>query len=300
MTPRQVRSVLKVIETGSVNRAAEELHLAPSSVSAQIRELSAELGVTLFEQAGRGIIPSAATRQLQASLQAFQTLATEISQLAHSISHEPSGVLKLFAPSSMCIYRLPPLIEALQITAPQVEIMLTHEPFDHRQALHNGEIDAAILVSQTQQEGWVYHPLHDEDVIYVCHPERYQPQALSLTELNQQPIITTEPGCTYRVRAEEHFRTQGLLLKPRQSFANVEVIKRCLLANMGIGLLPKCVVAEELAQGTLRQQSVQQTPYHFYSALTYPAGRTCLPKLSALIQLIGQMRINIRPTPITG
>jgi DNA-binding transcriptional LysR family regulator len=63
MTPRQVRSVLTVLELGSVNRAAEALYLAPSSVSAQIRELSTELGVNLFEPAGRGIVASSALRQ---------------------------------------------------------------------------------------------------------------------------------------------------------------------------------------------------------------------------------------------
>ena len=49
MTPKQIRSVITVVETGSVNRAAETLHLAPSSVSAQIKELGLELGVELFE-----------------------------------------------------------------------------------------------------------------------------------------------------------------------------------------------------------------------------------------------------------
>ncbi len=288
MTPRQVRSVLKVIETGSINRAALELHLAPSSVSAQIRELANELGVPLFEQAGRGIIPSAATRQLLSSFQAFQALAEEITQLAHSAAHEPTGVLKLFAPSSMCIYRLPPLIEALQTHAPQVEVMLTHEPFDYRQALNSGEIDAAIIVSQVPSEEWAQQALHAEDVIYVCHPDRLQTRALTLEQLQQHPLITTEPDCTYRVGAEDHFKAQGLHLKPRQAFANVEVIRRCLLANMGVGLLPLCVVEDDLIAGRLCQQSVTGTPYPFHSSLIYPHGRTLTPKLSALLAVIHQ------------
>ncbi|MEZ5450663.1 MAG: LysR family transcriptional regulator [Thiolinea sp.] len=288
MTPRQIRSVLKVMEVGSINRAAEELHLAPSSVSAQIRELSSELGVTLFEPVGRGVAPSAAARQLQDSFHAFQTLAEDITQLAQSIAHEPTGILKLFAPSSMCIYRLPPLIEALQQHAPLVEVQLTHEPFDYRHAPLTGTIDAAILVSQHPSEEWEKQPLYAEDVIYVCHPDLYQADVLPLEALQQQAIITTEPGCSYRVCAEEHFRSHGLHLKPRQSFTNVEVIKRCLLANMGIGLLPYCVVADDLAQGTLKQQAVAGAPYHFHSMLAYPPGRTRLPRLEAFIQVIEQ------------
>ena len=64
MTPKQIRSVITVVETGSVNRAAETLHLAPSSVSAQIKELSSELGVELFEPVGRRIVLSAGGQDL--------------------------------------------------------------------------------------------------------------------------------------------------------------------------------------------------------------------------------------------
>ncbi|WP_409525460.1 LysR family transcriptional regulator [Nitrincola sp. MINF-07-Sa-05] len=285
MTPRQIRSLLKVMEVGSVQRAARELYLAPSSISAQIRELSAELGVTLLEPAGRGIIPSAAAQQLQPSFRSFLALSEEISQQASSIAHEPGGTLKLFAPSSMCIYRLPALINALQASAPQVEVMLEHEPFDHLEAFRCGELDAAILVSQVESDEWINNRLHAEDVIFVCHPSRYQADAITLEQLNQQPLITTEAGCSYRVAAEVHFRSQGLTLKPRQSFSNVEVIRRCLLANMGIGLLPRCAVEDDLAKGTLKHQAVAGTPYPFFSTLVYPRGRSCPPKLQALIEV---------------
>nr|CAA6829864.1 MAG: DNA-binding transcriptional regulator, LysR family [uncultured Thiotrichaceae bacterium] len=286
MTPKQIRSVLKVVEVGSVNRAAEVLHLAPSSISAQIRELSQELGVALFDQVGRRIVLSRAGQGLLPDFKRFHALTQDIEQQARSVSHEAVGELKLFAPSSMCIYRLPPLIEALQKTAPQLEVTLTHEPFDYQAALHNREIDAAILVSQYEDEQWENHPLMDESVIYVCHPDRHQNKKLSLEELQREPLITTEPGCSYRVVAEGHFKTQGLTLKPRQSFSNVEVIRRCLLANMGVALLPRCVVAEDLQRGDLVGQAVEGAPYGFRSMLVYPKGMKVLPKLGALIECI--------------
>ena len=286
MTPRQIRSLLTVVEIGSVNRAAEALHLAPSSVSAQLRELSAELGVSLFEQTGRRIVLSAAGQALLPGFRAFHTLVKDIEQQAKRIVDEPVGELKLFAPSSMCIYRLPPLIEALQASAPQLEITLTHEPFDYQTALHNREIDAAILVSEQNDAQWQSHPLLAEKVIYICHPSRHQQKVLSVHELYKQSLITTEPGCSYRIAAENHFNATGIKLKPRQSFSNVEVVRRCLLANMGIGLLPECVVEEDLRQGTLVEQSVAGAPYRFQSMLVYPKGAVPGPKLQALIDVV--------------
>lgn len=286
MTPKQIRSVITVVETGSVNRAAEALHLAPSSVSSQIKELGAELGVELFEPVGRRIILSAAGKELLPSFQTFQNMVNDIVQQAHSIANEPTGVLRLFAPSSMCIYRLPPIIEALQESAPQIEVMLTHEPFDFQHGMNHGEIDAAILVTETAPADWQFQVLSDEKVIYVCSPQRYQSGTLPLAFLNDQAVITTEPNCTYRTTAEAHFKSKGLLLKPRQSFANVEVVRRCLLANMGIGLLPECVVEDDLKAGRLQQLDIEGTPYAFSSLVAYPSGRRGSLKLDALLEVV--------------
>ena len=288
MTPKQIRSVITVVETGSVNRAAETLHLAPSSVSAQIKELSAELGVELFEPLGRRIILSAAGQELLPSFHRYQNLVSDIAQQAQSIANEPTGVLKLFAPSSMCIYRLPSLIEALQEAAPQIEVMLTHEPYNIQHGLNHGEIDAAILVTETAPAEWQYQKLFDEKVIYVCSQQRFKAGTQSLAFLMEQAVISTEPGCTYRTKAETHFKTKGLQFMPRQSFANVEVVRRCLLANMGIGLLPECVVSDDLKAGRLLQLKIEDAPYEFSSALVYPKGRRCSPKLNALLEVIRQ------------
>jgi DNA-binding transcriptional LysR family regulator len=181
---------------------------------------------------------------------------------------------------------LPPLIKALQHSSPDVELILTHEPFDYCNAFKLGELDAAIIVVQQCAEEWQNHSLYEEDVVYVCHPKRHVNHSLTLKELNTQAIITTEPGCTYRLRVEEHFKAHGLLFKPRQSFANVEVIRRCLLSNMGLGLLPRCVVEDDLANQRLKIQAVQGAPYRFYSTLVYPKGRSVAPKLKALIDVV--------------
>ncbi|RVU84294.1 LysR family transcriptional regulator [Leucothrix sargassi] len=286
MTPKQVRSLLAVVDLGSVNQAAERLHRAPSSISAQIKELSLALGVELFEPVGRRIVLSAAGKQLLPSFRQFNLLVNEITQEAQSIAHEAKGELKLFAPSSMCIYRLPVLIEALQKHAPQVEVLLTHEPFDYRKALQQGDIDAAIVVSLSESEQWKYHHLYEEDVIYVCHPKRYQETELPLSELSQLPLITTELGCSYRSCAEANFKSQGLVFQPRQSFANVEVVRRCLLANLGIGLLPRCVVEEDLKNGQLVQLPVESAPYQFRSSVIYPVNRKPSPRLAALLDIV--------------
>ncbi len=284
MNQKQIRSLLSIVELGSIAKTAEKLFLAPSTISQQIKELSSELGIELFQAKGRGITLTDAGEKLLPSFYAFYQLAEDIKLQAQSSHEEAYGTLKIFAPSSMCIYRLPSIIDTMQTTAPNVEVLLIHEPYDYQAALKNREIDAAITVSEIIDDEWENVALHDEPVLYVTHPNRHSNTLLSLTELQQHPLITTEEACSYRIAADRHFSQAKASLRPRQTFSNVEVIKRCLLTNMGIGLLPQCVIQEELNLGLLRYQEVENTPYNFTSYITYPKNNALSQKLMAFIQ----------------
>ena len=286
MTPRQVSSLLTVVELGSVHAAARHLHLAPSSVSAQLRELSAELGVTLFEPVGRGVLPSAATRALVEPLRQWLQLNDDIQHQAQHLAQRTGGPLRIFAPSSMCIYRLPTYIQALQVSHPSIEVLLTHEPFDYDTAFQRGELDAAVLVAQQERADLHYQPIAREEVIFFCHPKRFRAGSWRLADVLAEPVISTEPGCTYRVTVEAHCKKEGVAFMPRQSFSNVEVVRRCVLADLGVGLLPRCVIEEDLASQRLCELDVADTPFHFFSALAYPKARTPSPNLLALWEVI--------------
>lgn len=283
---RQVKSLLAVVDAGSVNQASEVLCLAPSSVSAQLRELSGGLGVPLFEPAGRGLVLSSAGRQLLPKFQHLVSLNDEIAAQAQALVNEPTGLLRLYAPSSMCIYRLPSYIESLQAVAPGVELHLQHDPFDYRQALSERAIDAAIVVTNQSEPDYDQQHIASEDVIYVTHPELVVKRPLATEQLMERALITTEPGCSYRVAAELHFRDCGLRLTPRQSFSNVEVVRRCLLAKMGVGLLPRCVVSEDITEGRLKEQKVKGAPYKFKSTVIWPKEASVSARLDAFLTVI--------------
>ncbi|EAQ65151.1 Transcriptional regulator, LysR family protein [Marinomonas sp. MED121] len=291
MTPKQVRSLLAVHQDGSINKAAQRLHLAPSSISAQLKELAAELEVPLFESKGRNIQLSDIGLSLLPKFQAFCSQEIQIKQIAQNFKGSLKGNITLFAPSSLCIYRLPKLIEKLQESEPELEITLIHEPYDYETALKQNDINAAIIMSKTselaiEEKKWGSKHLKLEPIIYVASPDFCRASTpLTVAELNQYPLITTEAECNYRRAADLHFVESGFILTPKQSFSNVEVIKRCLLAKMGIGLLPLCVVEEEIKRGSLVQIQVTGTPYLFQSHLIYPKQHTDNKKLSALLAL---------------
>ncbi len=55
MTIQQLRYVITISETGSLNKAAEVLYLAQPSLTSSLQELEKELGITIFNRGGKGV-----------------------------------------------------------------------------------------------------------------------------------------------------------------------------------------------------------------------------------------------------
>ena len=58
MTLQQIHYVLAIAETGSMNRAAESLFISQPALTKALRELEAEIGITVFRRSSRGVIPT--------------------------------------------------------------------------------------------------------------------------------------------------------------------------------------------------------------------------------------------------
>ncbi|MCV7191742.1 LysR family transcriptional regulator [Mycolicibacterium brumae] len=81
---RRLRQFTAVAETGSFTAAAAGLHLSQQALSASVRQLEAELGVTLFSRAGRRIALTAAGRALLAESRPLLAAAETVGQRVRS------------------------------------------------------------------------------------------------------------------------------------------------------------------------------------------------------------------------
>ena len=89
---RQLRVFTEVAQHGSMARAAEALHLTPPAVSMQIKELEAQVGLPLFDRAGRKVSLSTAgeyflvhTRRMLAALKDADDAMARLKRLEHGL-----------------------------------------------------------------------------------------------------------------------------------------------------------------------------------------------------------------------
>ncbi len=138
----QVRAFLATLEEGSLSAAARVLALTQPTVGRQVAALEAQLDVTLFERAGRQLIPTPAAMELAEHVHAMGEAAERLSLAATGQVQSIEGVVKITATEMYSAYVLPVFIEALRLKHPGIviDIVATNSLSD----LRRREADIAI------------------------------------------------------------------------------------------------------------------------------------------------------------
>ncbi|HEX6820389.1 MAG TPA: LysR family transcriptional regulator [Ktedonobacterales bacterium] len=254
MDLRQLTTFTAVANERSFTRAALSLNYAQSSVTAQIQALEDELGVPLFDRLGRRVALTEAGRRLQDYAARMLALADE-TRAAVTESAEPTGTIVIGVVESLCTYRLPTLLRAYRQRYPQVRLLLHTLPLtDPWRGLLDGTMDAGLSLGETQSvPGVIEESLPNEPLVVIAAPEHRLVGAKRVDplDLENEPVLLTEGACGYRGLFESALSRAGVHPTATLEFGSVEAIKQCVMAGLGIAVLPEMAVHEEIAQGRL-------------------------------------------------
>lgn len=266
----------KVAVVGSFTRAATELAYAQSSVTGQIRALETSLGVELFERLGSRIRLTEAGERLLPYARQIIALADE-ARAAVTGDGEPAGTIAVGTMESLTSYRLPPLLELFHHRYPGVRLALRPTLGDAtRQALREGTYDLGLLMErETEHEGLESEVLTEEPLALVASPRH--PLAartghtgrLTAAELAGAALVGTEPGCAYRDLFEAELKPYGPVFT---EYGTIEASKRGVAAGLGIALLPRIAVREELASGALVALG-WEPPFTLFTQIAWRRGK---------------------------
>ncbi|MFC9703432.1 LysR family transcriptional regulator [Streptomyces sp. NPDC056943] len=270
----------KVADVLSFTRAAADLGYAQSSVTGQIRSLETSLGVELFERLGSRIRLTEAGERLLPYARRMTELAEE-ARTAVASAGDPSGTIAVGTMESLTSYRLPPLLEYFHHRYPKVRLTLRPTLGDAtRQALRQGTYDVGFLMEPgTEHEGLESEVLAPEPLVLVAGPGHPLAGRTGLTsaDLAAAHLVGTEPGCPYRDLFEEELREWA---PPFMEFGTIEATKRGVTSGLGVALLPRVTVAEELASGTLVALD-WEAPFTLFTQVAWRRGK----KLPAHVRL---------------
>jgi len=248
---RQLRSFQTVANLMSFNKAAGRLHYAQSSISAQIHGLEEELGVQLFDRLGKKVqLTETGARLLKYADKILDLVDETHSQMTTDM--EPAGSLTVRVPESFAVHRLPQVIGEFHSRFPGVQlnfITCAHEGLE--KDLRKGITDLAFLLAESvSASDLMVETLGFETIVLVAAPHHPlgAKRTLHTSDLAGQTILLSRVDCSYRKVFEQILDQEGVRGVKKLEFYSVEVIKRCVMAAVGIAVLPEIAVAAEAAR----------------------------------------------------
>jgi len=229
-----------VARRGGVTRAAEELHLAQSTVSTQLAKLSEALGAKLHELDGRGLRLTAAGRELQDACGELLALLERVESRLDALRTPREEVLRLAAaPSARRLAAR--LLAAFCSRHPGTRVSLHVATQDELiESVLSGRHDLSLLSAFREHRGLASRPVARERLrLYTAAQSRLvRTSPLTLGALGAEPLVLREPGSRSRGALLDAYAACGVRPHVQAELASDEAIAHALAAGVGIGLLP--------------------------------------------------------------
>jgi len=253
MELRQLRAFVKVVEVGSISRAALDLNVVQSALSQQITKLESELSTRLLQRSPQGVTPTEAGvaffREAQLTLRhAEQAVrAAQESRLSGTVS---VGM----APTTAAVLGMP-LMRALRERYPDVRLHMVESLSGHLNSMLNArQLDLAVLFDShllpspelKAARRWSVMPLLEEDLFFISakrNTSTKMASSLKLSQLKQEPLILPTGPHGLRSTLDAAFARIKLVPNVVLEIDSLALLMDAVDAGLGATLQPWAAVA---------------------------------------------------------
>jgi DNA-binding transcriptional LysR family regulator len=258
---RLLHTFAAVAELRHFARAADRCNLSQPAVSHQIRQLEEELGTKLLNRTGRRVSLTVAGELFLEDTRRILAAIDRARERVQSVASGTVGRVRIGATETAGLYLLPAILERYRRTHPRFALQFTIAPErDILERVAANDLDMGV-VSGTPVLGELQSRRIARDEMVVAAnasaPIARRPR-LKLAELRGQPWILREDGSDTRRHFDAWLRRTHLVPHQLMTLPGPDAVKRAVVAGLGIGLLARVVVADELRSGQLI--TVRTTP----------------------------------------
>jgi DNA-binding transcriptional LysR family regulator len=248
MELRQLRYVEAVARHRHFTRAAEELHVAQSALSHQIRRLESELGTELFERTSRRVSATeagdAVATRARRVLAEVEGVREEIDEL-RGVTRGRISIGALLPGGEIDV---PGLLARFSGTHPGIEVALREGTAgDMLRYLEEDTIDAAFcLLYGELPKGVASEVLSEDEVVAVFAPGAApEKDRIGVSDLEARSIVAPRSGSTIKAAVDDLFARSGKQLRVSLESADPFLL-RCLVAGgFGVGILTLSLARRE-------------------------------------------------------
>lgn len=260
MDTRFIKSLISVIETGSIAAAARKENLTAAAVSQRVKALENTLDCSLLTRSGHSAKP---TSECLSILPRLKAVASEVEQISDDLDTSGlSGVLNVGVVSSVLSGLLPRCIQYLAIHTPNLLLKIVPGSSQELyQKLIDRQLDLAIVISPAFKLPKVIQQrtLFSEPLILISH----EPFSCVEKALSQQPFVQYDKQSWGGSIAYQYLQDQKLAAKVKTlcEIDSLETIVLMVQQNMGVSLIP-CWEGLHTMAPTLQKLEITEYGYH--------------------------------------
>lgn len=235
----QLKTLIVLIETGSITGAAKKLNRVPSAITIRLQQLEEYLGVPLFIREKKSLI--ATPKALLLYQYAKQIVALTYEAENKIKADQPCGPLRVGALESMAATRLPAPLAQLYSIYPAIKLELVTGIRDGLyQSLLDGELDVVLIGDAPQNPLLNRSLIYDEELIIIA--PKGHPKILMPPDAESATILAFKEGCSYRDRLLNWYQPFNITPKRIAEVASYHAILGGVAAGMGIAIIPKTML----------------------------------------------------------
>ena len=278
----------KILKTGTYAKAAEELGYTQSTVTFQIRQLEQELNIKLFDKIGRKMQLSEAGRAVVPLIRETIESSERLKNAGQSSS--PVGTLTISVSES--VFKIVPLydtIEQFLEEAPQVDLTVTRKACsDTVEELKDGSVDIGIMYQVEGMEDPALNTLRLSDIhlALVASGEVNTEWDLEHLPTGKIPYYLTDPRCVFHGIYRRYLKRRSIPYNNDTAILDWTTTLRGIKSGLGISLIPRELVENELQAGTLREIPMHDLPEKAYIAMSTHKNKSQSPAIELFTRLI--------------
>lgn len=247
ITFRQLRLFLALADTGSVSAAARALHVTQPTASMQLREITASVGLPLYEVIGRKVFLTAAGTELARTARTIAGEWERFGQQVSAMKGLTSGRLSV-AVVSTAKYFVPRLLGGFCEQHPSIDIALEVLNRDGVVQRLRENRDDLYVMSQPpgdmdlEDEVFLDNPLHL--IAPASHPLAPR-RRVTLDSLAGERFILRERGSGTRLATDRHFTAAGFTPALTLELGSNEALKEAVAGHLGVGIVSRHALKNE-------------------------------------------------------
>lgn len=282
---RLLRIFQQVAREESITQAADKLFISQPAVSNAINQLEQHLGVELFDRLSRRIYLNEAGRQFLSKVEGLLALYDELEDEAKQLSE----VSEIRVGSSITIanFILPQAIQTFQSRLSNEVVATVANAREIERQLVANQLDLGLIEGVIQSDDLISQELSSYHLGVFCSPDHPQVgKSIRLASLMNERWLLRESGSAIRSVFDSALLLENLRVTPSWTSINSHALIKATKQGLGITVLPKVLVEEEITRGELVELKVKGIELRNVNHLVYHKDKRLSPAMKTLIDCL--------------